>query len=63
MELQTDAQKIAAANPDSVASQQMLRDCNDAQEKFTVLFAISKVSKFKCRNIVRSTSDDIIHVK
>uniref|UniRef100_A0A0R3RSE7 GAR domain-containing protein n=1 Tax=Elaeophora elaphi TaxID=1147741 RepID=A0A0R3RSE7_9BILA len=43
-ELQTDAQKIAAANPDSVASRQMLRDCNDSQEKFVTLLAISKAN-------------------
>uniref|UniRef100_A0AAF5PYW1 GAR domain-containing protein n=2 Tax=Wuchereria bancrofti TaxID=6293 RepID=A0AAF5PYW1_WUCBA len=41
-ELAADAQKIATANPDSVASQQMLSDCNDAQRKFATLFAISK---------------------
>ncbi|VBB27153.1 unnamed protein product [Acanthocheilonema viteae] len=42
IELQADAKKIAAANPDSIASRQMLKDCNDAQEKFTTLFTISK---------------------
>ncbi|KAK6106184.1 Spectrin repeat family protein [Brugia pahangi] len=41
-DLAADAQKIAAANPDSVASRQMLSDCNDAQRKFATLFAISK---------------------
>ncbi|EFO27979.2 spectraplakin [Loa loa] len=43
IELQADAQKIAAANPDSVASRQILSDCSDAQRKFATLFAISKV--------------------
>ncbi|KAM3720341.1 Microtubule-actin cross-linking factor [Dirofilaria immitis] len=43
-ELQADTQKIAAANPDSLASRQMLSDCNNAQEKFSTLLAISKAN-------------------
>ncbi|VDK27651.1 unnamed protein product, partial [Gongylonema pulchrum] len=41
-ELQTEAKKIAAANPDSVASRQVLDDCDDAQKTFTTLLATSK---------------------
>ncbi|VDO39743.1 unnamed protein product [Onchocerca flexuosa] len=43
-ELQADAQKLAAANPDSIASRQLLSECSDAQEKFATLLTISKAN-------------------
>uniref|UniRef100_A0A915Q3V6 Uncharacterized protein n=1 Tax=Setaria digitata TaxID=48799 RepID=A0A915Q3V6_9BILA len=56
-ELQTDAQKIAAANPDSITSRQILDDCSDAQEKFAALLSISKAYADNIEELFAALSD------
>ncbi|VDN02146.1 unnamed protein product [Thelazia callipaeda] len=56
-ELHVEAQKMVAANPDSVAGRQILNDCKNAEEKFTTLLAVTKACGDNIIELITAVTD------